>query len=290
MQPCIACRAPELRFFGRRVGYEYWRCGDCGTPQLVPMPTSAELSRAYAEEYAHAESAHYSFRDGVAAPEEVSAIEERYHTALVDTVIRLVGSGPVLDVGCGYGGVLTAAKRRGLTWQGIDASVHAVEHCKSEGLDVRLAQLDAVESRYSAIVLSFVLEHLPDYDSFFNECRRHLTDDGFIISLHPVAEFACTVSSVMRFGMKTRPLPAVDSSFKPPWHVALPSERGLHAAAARNQFRVASYEPAPIGRFGTPLRRGAQLALSSANAVGWRVLGTKWPLIPAYIAALQRTT
>jgi len=48
---CVACFT-AVTPFGHRLGYIYGHCSECGTVQLMPLPTAEELSRAYVEKYA----------------------------------------------------------------------------------------------------------------------------------------------------------------------------------------------------------------------------------------------
>ncbi|HWW61335.1 MAG TPA: class I SAM-dependent methyltransferase, partial [Thermoanaerobaculia bacterium] len=270
-----------------RAAYDYHACRDCGTLQLQPMPTAAELAAAYETEYAHSSDAHMHFADGAAEPEAISDDNSRYYDALIATVKERRIEGKVLELGCGYGALVRKGLAAGLRWQGVDLSEHAVAYCRSKNLPVERAALSQVAGTFDAVVMCFMFEHLPDYDAFFREARRALTPRGSIITLHPTATFPRLAASLARFGSKRRPLPAVDAAFKPPWHTVLPSTKGMKSLAERNHLRLVSISPAPIGRFGHWTRRAAQTGLDGLNRIGWRLGGAAWPLLPAHIVVFE---
>ena len=95
---CIACGGP-LSLFGPRLDYEYHICGDCGTLQLFPQPTPAEMDRAYVEQYAGAGQT-----EEIDDPQINAKVAHNYHQGVLDAVVDHRISGPILDVGAGWGG------------------------------------------------------------------------------------------------------------------------------------------------------------------------------------------
>lgn len=73
----------------------------------------------------------------------------------------------ILDIGCGFGQMLSALQREGFTHlSGIDILPEAVTHCREKNLNVQLitdlAEFASAQSPgYDVIVMSHVLEHLP---------------------------------------------------------------------------------------------------------------------------------
>ena len=284
---CIACADNALEYFGHRDHYAYHMCRTCGTLQLFPMPSEDELARAYKDEYST--SGHITSGRAVVEPDAVSRMNAKYHSAIVETVMNLPGSKTTLEIGSGYGGMCRLAIESGIPWEGIDLSRDAADFCLAAGLPVKHSSLSEVTGAYGVIVMCFVFEHLANYDGFLAACRERLNPGGRIVTLHPTAEFARFAATVLRLGSRRRKLPRLDFAFTPPWHTCLMSSRGIKAVAHRNGFRVESTRPSPIGRFGSVARRAAQAAVGLANSVGWHLIGTHWPLIPAYLVVLQRT-
>ncbi len=74
--------------------------------------------------------------------------------------------GEWLDVGCGYGYVLDAARAAGFRVRGIEPDANAASAANARGIDVRHGHLD--ESTPAADVISTldVIEHLEDLNAF----------------------------------------------------------------------------------------------------------------------------
>lgn len=73
----------------------------------------------------------------------------------------------ILDIGCGFGQVLSALKAMGYrNLTGVDLSLEAVAHCQKQGLDVQQIQSLEEYSReiagrpYDLVIMSHVLEHI----------------------------------------------------------------------------------------------------------------------------------
>ncbi|MGD1095787.1 MAG: methyltransferase domain-containing protein [Bryobacteraceae bacterium] len=81
-------------------------------------------------------------------------------------VARFQGATEVLDLGCGRGEFLEAAREGGLTARGIDDSEECVAICRSKGLSADLAELfeylDGLpDQSLGGVYCSQVVEHLP---------------------------------------------------------------------------------------------------------------------------------
>ena len=76
------------------------------------------------------------------------------------------GAGEVLDIGCGRGEFLEAAREAGIRARGIDLNGEMVALCRSRGLDAETADLFEYLGRQpdeslGGIYCSQVIEHLP---------------------------------------------------------------------------------------------------------------------------------
>lgn len=107
---------------------------------------------------------------------------------------RLPPSGRVLEVGCGTGGLLVAAAKRGLEISGVDIAsrwlVVARRRLTDRGLSVFLAAAEAErlpwpEQTFDAIVVDSVLEHVDDPAVALSEFRRVLKPGGRLLVWSP---------------------------------------------------------------------------------------------------------
>ena len=99
------------------------------------------------------------FAESFRGPEEEIRERQRHY------VLRFAGSAPVLDLGCGRGEFLEAARNAGLAASGIDQSEECVNLCRSKGLHAEkadlFAYLDALaDQSLGGIYCSQVVEHI----------------------------------------------------------------------------------------------------------------------------------
>lgn len=280
-QTCVACGGP-LGFFGRRSGYDYHRCARCRTLQLAPLPTAAELAEAYRTRYAA--SGHCRTEE-----EDVSGAAQPYYDALVAALLARGARGPVLDVGAGWGGLCRTLLDHNFECRGIEPSEEMVAACVKRGLPVRRGDVAGVDDGpYGAIVLSSVFEHLVDHDAWLEKARSLLEPGGLLVTMQPTARFAVFASSLMRFGIRSLPLPQLHQVICPPWHVVLFSIEGMRALMARNGFQLIEVRPGPQAR-----NRGliglAQRMLGAVNRIGYSVVGIDWPTVISHIFVFQKT-
>jgi glycosyltransferase involved in cell wall biosynthesis/SAM-dependent methyltransferase len=96
---------------------------------------------------------------------------------------------PVLDVGCGRGEFLDLLTEKGITARGIDIDSGMVDHCRSKGHDVELAEGNGYleqqgDGSLGAIFAAQVIEHMPyeELMHFFERARQKLSADGILIA------------------------------------------------------------------------------------------------------------
>jgi len=271
---CVACDR-ELAFFGRRVGYSYARCTACRTIQLSPFPTKAELQRAYEEDYAT--SGHYGTE-----PEAIYRAARPFYLAALDGLRSSgVTEGRVLDLGCGWGGMCRCLRDAGYEYLGADYLSESLEHCKRQGLrvtDVELEELAAREDLFSAVVMITVFEHLRDHAGTLAGIRRVLRQNGLLLILVATAGVFGWAARMARRLRRTDEIPAINTTFCPPWHTAIFSVAGLHQLLTRNGFERISVKPAPSGN-GEGVLGLAQQAATLAATTGFAIFGSRWPLV-----------
>lgn len=271
---CTACEG-ELAFFGRRDAYAYARCRACSTIQLSPFPSEVELQRAYEEDYAT--SGHYG-----TDPDAIFRASLPFYSAALHGLRRSgVGQGKILDLGCGWGGMCKCLRDAGYEYLGIDYHSQSLGYCKRQGLnvsDVRLDQLAVAEERFSAVLMITVFEHLHDHAGTVTAIRKILEPRGLLLILIPTAGvFGWVAGMVQRF-TGTEDIPAVNTTFCPPWHTVIFSVRGLDRLLTRNGFEQVDVRPAPSGAGEGLLGLAQRTATTVANA-GFAAFGTRWPIV-----------
>lgn len=102
--------------------------------------------------------------------------------------LRSVPGGSLLDVGCGSGAWLLQMQQLGWRVRGVDFDADAVALASRRGLQVDQGSLEAQQysdSRFDAVTLNHVIEHVPDPVATLAECRRILKVGGQVTMFTP---------------------------------------------------------------------------------------------------------
>ena len=94
--------------------------------------------------------------------------------------------GKILDMGCGYGGLLLEFGRqnKNIDLYGIDISKKAVDYCKKLGINADIENADSMpypDKTFDLVVMSLVIEHVIDQEKALNEVYRILKDSGRLL-------------------------------------------------------------------------------------------------------------
>lgn len=114
---------------------------------------------------------------------------QRFLVANAARRLRLVerlrgGPGRLLDVGCGSGELLEAARRRGWTVAGCDPVAASARRAAERGLDVRatrLADSGFAPGRWDLVSALHVLEHMVDGPAFLRELAAWALPGGLVM-------------------------------------------------------------------------------------------------------------
>jgi SAM-dependent methyltransferase len=154
------------------------RCPACSHMQLERFPEEEELAEAYGE----AESEDYV---------EEEAGQRATARAALDRIERHVERGRLLDLGCWVGFLLAEARDRGWDALGVEPSAFACRFARDE-LDLEVIQAglfeaDLPDSRYDAVVLGDVIEHLLDPAAALDRVAGLLRPGGVLYMALPNA-------------------------------------------------------------------------------------------------------
>ena len=177
--------APQFAGRDRLLGVPFgtetfcWvRCRRCGLIYLNPRPSLAEMSRYYPANY---EPFTRQERTGNGLGYRL-AVAKKCRIAG-----RGLGSGRLLDVGCGSGDFMLGMRERGWQVYGLDISPEAVNLARRSGQEVFLGQLlEAPFDRHSFDLVTMwdVLEHLHDPAAYLAQVARLLKPGGrFVVTL-----------------------------------------------------------------------------------------------------------
>lgn len=221
----------------------------CGLVWLDPMPTEADIGKAYRAYYTHGSEsvsvptwltgvtrAGIRLLNVLAFPLAIRLRHERYKASTAYLTNATPGS--LLEVGCGDGGYLDRMRSLGWCVEGVEVDEQAIHIAAIRfGLKVHLGTLEQVnlaEAAYDAVVLRHVIEHVHDPIGLLKECFRVLKPGGSLLVITP------NIRSLAhrRFGQDWRGL-------EPPRHLHLFSSRTLEAVAQRAGFAHAEARTTP---------------------------------------------
>ncbi|MGA8555982.1 MAG: class I SAM-dependent methyltransferase [Candidatus Acidiferrales bacterium] len=178
------------------------------------MPIQEDLHSAYTTYYTHVpapDSLAYRFRQRVKRGYAGLAYGYVQRVSLLDRFLALpmvflpsireqaVASGlmylrgertgRLLEIGCGSGAYLVGMRQLGWQVEGIDTDPKAIEIARNNyALDVQqgaLEELNYPSSKFDAVVMCHVLEHVHDPRTLLSECCRILVPGGTLVITTP---------------------------------------------------------------------------------------------------------
>jgi 2-polyprenyl-3-methyl-5-hydroxy-6-metoxy-1,4-benzoquinol methylase len=249
-------------FFAAPGKWNMWRCARCGSGWLDPRPTAATIGLAYQTYYTH---------ETGGAPEPTSALgrlkarlgngyrNRRYGTRLkpslgagawlaamipplrwsVDAAYRFLPAKPdgdrtLLDIGCGNGSFLEAARDAGWTGAGAEPDPEARRQAEGRGFEVRELATDWLSEprRFRFVTLSHVIEHVHDPLALLRTAASLLAPGGEIFIDTPNVD---AVGHSL-YGPDWRGL-------EPPRHLVLFSRQSLADAISAAGFGAIQFHP-----------------------------------------------
>jgi len=156
-------------------------CDNCGLVFLTPRICDDFLSTFYERDYRKlygskdASDEAYLSRSLRRGESIVSFLSGKNITESVDKV--------AVEIGCGVGGILRVIQNKGWSAVGCDYDADCIESAKESGINAFVGGIEELIDRKikaDLIILSHVLEHLPDPVDFLQNVKRILSRDGVI--------------------------------------------------------------------------------------------------------------
>ncbi|HEX2268673.1 MAG TPA: class I SAM-dependent methyltransferase [Pyrinomonadaceae bacterium] len=212
----MACGSAQSRPLGVKNDFEVVACLDCAsvyTP-YSPWYTSAHFYTGF-----------YLNEDELSPP---AFVNERLDEITAE-FSPYRQNNRLLDIGCGAGNLLQAARKNGWNAQGLDVSAGAIKHVRGLDFEVFEGELqDAAfpSQHFDVITAAELLEHLFDPQPLLNEVARILRPGGLFWTTTPHAR-----------GLSGRLLGLNWRCVWPPEHLQLFSIRGLKKLLHEAGFR-----------------------------------------------------
>lgn len=220
MSECLSCGAA-----GRSLGYSTRQplaeCSACGL--VFAEAWNQAFNTIHEDVYAQ-----HNARDYEYDPLNLARLD-----LLLSDAERGLAGKRLLDVGCGHGDLVFAARRQGWDAQGIDLAPSAIALCQKKGLpctqmDFFASTLDA--ERFDFITMSEFIEHVPTPIRFLARARELLKPSGLVYVTTP------------NFGSLSRRLLLGDWPPIHPEHVSYFTPKTLARAATSAGLKVVRLE------------------------------------------------
>lgn len=177
---CRICQHETRPHLVNVRGYDLLRCPTCGFVQVRQEPDPAALNAIYQESY----FSHNKYRD-----QKTLQAEEQRRLGLLRA--HVPGGSRVLEVGCGSGSFLSAAKAE-FEMHGFDLSAAGVEIARRDNPELadriwvgRLEEQDIPAEHFDAICAWDVIEHIWDPREMGRQLLRYLKPGGVLLLSTP---------------------------------------------------------------------------------------------------------
>lgn len=173
------CHAGPCRL--SKDGIDLIDCEQCGFRHIIPLPSAETLRRFYEAEFYQSNRPHY-----IEASKEDVEWRQSEFTDRCTIAEKLTGREPgrALDIGCGPGDFLLAAKHRGWDVLGVEPSPMAAEYAASRGLEIEnaffSAELAGTLGNFDLVHMSEVLEHIPNPLELLASVKEILNPGGIL--------------------------------------------------------------------------------------------------------------
>ena len=176
--------------YGTGETFPYEQCGDCGTLQIVEVPT--DLDRYYANNYYSFANTRLKLRQRLTERLMVAlakrGLPHRRKSApqWVTMLPELSSNTRILDIGCGGGALLDKMADWGMrSLAGVDPFIEA-DINRPNGVSIRKMSLNALRGQYDLIMMNHSLEHVPGPAAMLTDAKRLLAPGGKLLVRIPV--------------------------------------------------------------------------------------------------------
>ncbi len=163
LNSCPICDEQQANNIAEIYGFFYQECCKCGTVYVENPPSESDLRLAYSSDYYTATNKKLLANDAV-IDYRISAIAEPKVSFVTEHLTTLKKTW--LDVGCGVGENLFAAKNKGFKTLGMETNVNEADYARKRfGIEVREEYISAhtlldYTGSWGVISLFSVIEHV----------------------------------------------------------------------------------------------------------------------------------
>jgi len=240
--PCMLCGEDNYQtheIFGNKNQYKYVECKHCSNIYLNPRPVyNDEFTTIAYDQYSMDKDIVVS--EGGFSPAARETIE-RYKVAIHELEKKYKKKGKILDLGCGTGEFLVAAKECGHDVYGIDISAPMVEHVNNNlQIQAKAGQFQDLDlsdwGEFDVIFSSHVIEHIPCPNVWMECFNKYLKKDGILLLNIPNQH--APEKKFQRFLKKLKLRNPVWEGWRTPDHLYEPHLTSMKFLLEKNNFKL----------------------------------------------------
>ena len=188
---CPVCNYPLKKFLFDKQGFTHVKCPKCKLIYVDPI-----ISESYLKKFYKAKS--YIYYASLMTEEAIQRRDKRSEK-IFNKINKQFKSkkGRLLDIGCGYGGILKVAKSNGWDVYGTDYSDDCRKYIKQElGIDIKkqdILNTNFKENFFDIIVLKQVIEHLNEPKKTLIKINQLLRPGGMLWLATPNSKGICAL-------------------------------------------------------------------------------------------------
>jgi len=241
LELCPICSGEAVKDIVEIYGFLYRECQGCGTAYVANPPTEDQLQAAYRSDYYTevnkkllANDQIIEYRVGQIAKPKVAFVKENITT----------GKNTWLDIGCGVGEILSAAKKQGFDVLGLETNQMESEYARQTfGVEIKNEYvtektLGDYADQFGIISLFSVLEHVLSPNEILHTISK-IQEKGDSLILEVPHYPSISVASQISFPEK------VNRMMHPPLHLFL-----FPLTALQSRLRANGYEVKAVWYFG----------------------------------------
>ena len=184
MEKCRFCQDQGIKIFLPGKKFKLLKCQKCNIVFTSPFLSNEDLTTFNKNRYGQKNNWHeYSSRLPLLLKKTKEIIVE---------IQKFKKRGKFLDIGCGFGLLLKAAKEQGFDVLGIEKEAETAKIAK-EKFNLRVLtkefnQVQLPEFSFDVISCFDVLEHIPEPKQFLKNIKKLLKKDGLLVIQSPNIE------------------------------------------------------------------------------------------------------
>jgi len=238
-EKCHICGSNKFLLLKKTNKYNFGKCLNCEVFYVNPVPKiKNDIAKNFYNKYGYNKNFIKFFKNYkplflLSLENKLKKIKSLLNQSLINRSLKF------LDIGCGGGGYVYAAKKVGLDAYGIDIDKESCLFAKSLGLNIfngEISDANYPNNFFDIIQLKQTLEHIYDPKQFLTEINRILKKNGVLI---------IDVPNQNGFIPKIKILLNTKNNeygfLQPPRHLYAYTTKSLKYLLERNNFKIINY-------------------------------------------------